>query len=128
MEPTYTQNTQQTAESGARPRYGGSGLPHAEPDVTPAERPYSKTAPAQQSDSFELSDGTTVEFVPASVSAWMRARKLAGDDLINSSFYCLAEIARFNGEKKTLQEIKELPICDGLLLESKFNELCAGKK
>lgn len=111
MEPTYTQNTQQTVNG----------------------TPQIASEPAREKliagfEPFELSDGTTVEFVNAVTTSWMRARKLSGSDLINSSFYCLAEIARFNGEKKTLQYIKELPICDGLLLESKFNELGAGKK
>ena len=84
--------------------------------------------PVEPENTFELSDGTVVKFEPATVVAWMRARKLAGDDLINSSFYCCAEIARFNGEKKTLQKIKQLPLADGLLLESKFNELASPKK
>lgn len=44
MTTTIEEKQQKTAESGARPRYGGSGLPHAQGSRSGSpERPYSKT-------------------------------------------------------------------------------------
>ena len=82
----------------------------------------------QKPFSFELSDGTVVCFKRAKADCMFKARKIAGNDYSNVPYLVITMVATFNGEKITLEDIKELDLADFLLLEEKWNEFCTPKK
>lgn len=79
-------------------------------------------------EGFELSDGTKVTFEKATTMLLLKARKMAGKDQFKVPYICISEMARFNGEKRTIEEIQQTDLSDGFMLEDKWNEFVEPKK
>lgn len=78
--------------------------------------------------SFVLSDGKEVVFYKAKADCMFKARKIAGSDQSNTPYIAMTMMTTFNGQKITLEDIKNLDLCDFFLLEEKWNEFCSPKK